>query len=110
MIDVLTISRENEVKRTRFCLPMRSLCGNDAFRKPRPASKAPGARLRGGMSQPEDNPPTLASLRAGRGKPRSIRRSSPPQPTVEQSLQTGLFAAFLDTTPPPIEASNPPQE
>ena len=55
----------------------------------------------GGMSESEDNPPTLASLRARKGKLRSSKRPSTPPPPSESLLQTGLFATFPETTPPP---------
>ncbi|HTD95840.1 MAG TPA: exodeoxyribonuclease VII large subunit, partial [Edaphobacter sp.] len=52
------------------------------------------------MSDPEDNPPTLASLRAGRGKSRSKRPSTP-----SEALQPGLL--FTPVEPPPRKPSRP---
>jgi exodeoxyribonuclease VII large subunit len=67
----------------------------------------------GKMSEREDNPPTLASLRARRGKVRTERRSNSKTPTIpapDLLLQTDFFSFFeedaaitvvasVDTTP-----------
>src|SRR3984885_1822295 len=61
----------------------------------------------GGMTESEDRPPTLASLRARRGKSRSGRRSSSPGPshdsTRDSSLdsigQGGLFSGLPEDAP-----------
>jgi exodeoxyribonuclease VII large subunit len=64
----------------------------------------------GGMSESEDTPPTLASLRARRGKLRSAKRPTLPEPLA----QTGLFApkpepaAALPQTPPSPRRIKPP--
>jgi exodeoxyribonuclease VII large subunit len=60
----------------------------------------------GGMSEREDNPPTLASLRASRGKP---RRPSHPSPAPDDPFQTGLFALVSAAKPPtsPTPPRNP---
>jgi len=53
----------------------------------------------GDMSEKEENPPTLASLRASRGNVRSAKwPPSPPAPSPEPS-QTGLL--FTQAAPPP---------
>ena len=57
----------------------------------------------GGMSEREDNPPTLASLRARKAKPRSSKRLSPPLP-ASNSTQPDLFF----TTDAPASSSNHP--
>ncbi|MEO6982485.1 MAG: exodeoxyribonuclease VII large subunit [Edaphobacter sp.] len=43
------------------------------------------------MAESEDNPPTLANLRARRGKARSTKRASSVPPTPHQPAQTGLL-------------------
>jgi exodeoxyribonuclease VII large subunit len=50
----------------------------------------------GEMPDREDNPPTLASLRAGRGKSRSGKRSLSVPSSSDALLQTGLFAVPLE--------------
>jgi exodeoxyribonuclease VII large subunit len=52
----------------------------------------------GGMSEREDNPPTLASLRARKGKLRTAKRPSPPPPDAESFLQPGLFSAVVEAS------------
>jgi exodeoxyribonuclease VII large subunit len=55
----------------------------------------------GGMSKSEDKPPTLASLRARRGRVRTGERptSAPPEP--ELFTQAGLFSKFGETAAVP---------
>ena len=48
------------------------------------------------MRESEDKPPTLASLRAWRGKTSSVKRSSPPGPSNDLSRQSGLFSGFSE--------------
>jgi len=61
------------------------------------------------MSEREDKPPTLASLRARRGKLRSGKRPSPPSPGPDSLSQTGLFSDISEIAPVldrrPAEAS-----
>ena len=54
------------------------------------------------MLESEDKPPTLASLRARRGKLRSGNRSSSPHPSPDSLNQGGLFSA-VGEAPPPLE-------
>jgi hypothetical protein len=62
----------------------------------------------GGMSESEDKPPTLASLRARRGKLRAAKRPSPPWPDPDSLNQAGLFSDVSEIAPvldrPPAEA------
>src|SRR5271163_4081124 len=60
----------------------------------------------GSMPEREDNPPTLASLRARKAKLRSGKRSSPP-PASSSSAQPDLF--FLPHAPVPssVNPTNP---
>jgi exodeoxyribonuclease VII large subunit len=51
------------------------------------------------MSDSEDKPPTLASLRARRGKTRSGKRTSSPTPPSDPLSQSGLFSALTDAAP-----------
>jgi exodeoxyribonuclease VII large subunit len=51
----------------------------------------------GGMSESEDKPPTLASLRARRGKTRLKKRTSSPDPGRNSLDQSGLFSALTET-------------
>ncbi len=53
----------------------------------------------GGMSESEDKPPTLASLRARRGKLRAGKRASPPSPGPDSVSQTGLFVDMSEISP-----------
>jgi exodeoxyribonuclease VII large subunit len=61
------------------------------------------------MSESEDKPPTLASLRARRGKLRAGKRPSPPSPGPDSLSQTGLFSDLSEIAPAldrePAEAS-----
>jgi exodeoxyribonuclease VII large subunit len=60
------------------------------------------------MSEREDNPPTLASLRARRGKVRTERRSTSQAPTVpapDLLLQTDFFSFFEEDTATTVAAS-----
>jgi exodeoxyribonuclease VII large subunit len=63
----------------------------------------------GGMFESEDKPPTLASLRARRGKLRAGKRPSPPWPNPDSLSQTGLFSDVSEIAPVldrgPTEAS-----
>jgi len=52
-----------------------------------------------GMPESEDKPPTLASLRARRGKVRSGKRTTSPSRDVDSVSQTGLFSAVTETAP-----------
>jgi exodeoxyribonuclease VII large subunit len=51
------------------------------------------------MPESEDKPPTLASLRARRGKTRPGKRISPPASSRDSLSQSGLFPALIETTP-----------
>jgi len=51
------------------------------------------------MSESEDKPPTLASLRARRGKLRAGKRASPPSPGPDSVSQTGLFVDMSEISP-----------
>jgi exodeoxyribonuclease VII large subunit len=67
----------------------------------------------GGMSEREDNPPTLptlASLRARKGKLRPAKRPSSPPPAAEPLFQTGLFSAIIEppSTTAILEPPHPP--
>jgi exodeoxyribonuclease VII large subunit len=53
----------------------------------------------GGMSESEDKPPTLASLRAGRGKTRPRKGTSSLDPGRNSLSQTGLFSTLTETAP-----------
>jgi exodeoxyribonuclease VII large subunit len=53
----------------------------------------------GGMSESEDKPPTLASLRARRGKLRAGKRPSPPWPDADSLGQSGLFSDVSEIAP-----------
>lgn len=57
------------------------------------------------MSDSEDKPPTLASLRARRGKNRSTKSISPPV-SDNSPRQTGLFSALVET-PPALRSIQP---
>jgi exodeoxyribonuclease VII large subunit len=61
------------------------------------------------MLESEDKPPTLASLRARRGKLRSGNRSSTPRPSPDSLNQGGLFSSISEASPPldrqPLESS-----
>jgi exodeoxyribonuclease VII large subunit len=63
------------------------------------------------MPDSEDKPPTLASLRARRGKKRSGKQISPP-PSGDLARQTGLFSTLFETAAalPPIQTSDISQE
>jgi exodeoxyribonuclease VII large subunit len=62
----------------------------------------------GDMPEKEENPPTLASLRASRGKVRSANRPfSPPAPSAEPS-QTGLLFTQADSSPSQIDTPKKP--
>jgi exodeoxyribonuclease VII large subunit len=58
------------------------------------------------MSDREDKPPTLASLRARSAKLRSGKRSPPPAQTPESLFQTGLFSPSV-ASPRPAKAMVP---
>jgi exodeoxyribonuclease VII large subunit len=63
----------------------------------------------GGMPEREDNPPTLASLRARKAKLRSANRQSPPPPNTQPGL---LFteppvSPLINPTPSPQAPSRP---
>jgi exodeoxyribonuclease VII large subunit len=58
----------------------------------------------GNMFEKEDNPPTLASLRARRGKPRAVKRLGVLSPAPNLAFQTGLFSVPVEAAPP-IEPS-----
>jgi exodeoxyribonuclease VII large subunit len=53
----------------------------------------------GGMSESEDKPPTLASLRSRRGKFRAGKRPSPLPPGPDSLSQTGLFSEVSEIAP-----------
>jgi exodeoxyribonuclease VII large subunit len=53
----------------------------------------------GGMFEKEDKPPTLASLRARRGKLRSRMKPSSPPPGPDSLSQTGLFSDMSEIAP-----------
>jgi exodeoxyribonuclease VII large subunit len=53
----------------------------------------------GGMPENEDKPPTLASLRARRGKTRPGRRTPTPTPSHDSIGQSGLFSALTKAAP-----------
>ncbi len=53
----------------------------------------------GKMSEKEDNPPTLASLRARRGKPRAGKRFAAGSMASSSIFQTGLFSASVEDAP-----------
>jgi len=53
------------------------------------------------MRESEDKPPTLASLRARRGKTSPVKRSFPPVPSNDLLRQSGLFSDFSETALPP---------
>src|SRR5271154_5479652 len=61
----------------------------------------------GGMSESEDKPPTLASLRARRGKPRSGKRASLPTPPRDLLSQSGLFSALTEPAESPVARKYP---
>jgi exodeoxyribonuclease VII large subunit len=50
----------------------------------------------GGMPESEDKPPTLASLRARRGKTRPAKRTPSPAPNRDSNGQTGLFSSLTE--------------
>jgi exodeoxyribonuclease VII large subunit len=58
----------------------------------------------GNMSEKEDNPPTLASLRARRGKLRAGKRLGAPSPASNPIFQAGLFSVPMEDALP-IEPS-----
>ena len=62
----------------------------------------------GGMTEREDNPPTLASLRARRGKIRSAKGASSPSAAAPLFAQTGLVFAPAEPVPPPTPKAEPP--
>src|SRR6202042_1623592 len=49
------------------------------------------------MRESEDKPPTLASLRARRGKSSPVKRNSLPVPSNDMSRQNGLFSDFSES-------------
>jgi exodeoxyribonuclease VII large subunit len=51
------------------------------------------------MRESEDKPPTLASLRARRGKTSPVKRSFPSVPSNDLFRQSGLFSDFSETAP-----------
>jgi exodeoxyribonuclease VII large subunit len=60
------------------------------------------------MTEREDNPPTLASLRARRGKIRSAKGASSPFAASPLPAQTGLFFAPAEPVPSPSPKTEPP--
>jgi exodeoxyribonuclease VII large subunit len=65
------------------------------------------------MTEREDNPPTLASLRAGRGNIRSAKGASSRSAAAPLPSQTGLFFAApefapAEPAPPPTSKAEPP--
>jgi exodeoxyribonuclease VII large subunit len=66
------------------------------------------------MLESEDKPPTLASLRARRGKTRPGKRTSVPAPSLDSIGQSGLFSALTEAAPTqgdqPAQASAVRQE
>lgn len=62
----------------------------------------------GGMSEREDNPPTLASLRARSSRLRSGRRISPSTPADETLFQSGLFSSDIEDVSSSAPANHPP--
>jgi exodeoxyribonuclease VII large subunit len=62
----------------------------------------------GGMSESEDKPPTLASLRARRGKARPGKRTASTVPSGDLLSQSGLFSALAETTP--VHGGKPVQD
>jgi exodeoxyribonuclease VII large subunit len=53
----------------------------------------------GGMFESDNKPPTLASLRARRGKLRSGKRPASPPPSPDSLSQTGLFSDMGEIAP-----------
>jgi exodeoxyribonuclease VII large subunit len=53
------------------------------------------------MPESEDKPPTLASLRARRGKTFQRKRISPLAPSHDSLIQSGLFSAAMETASTP---------
>src|SRR5258708_379255 len=53
----------------------------------------------GDMAESEDKPPTLASLRARRGKLRAGKKPFPPPPNADSLSQAGLFSAMDEIAP-----------
>jgi exodeoxyribonuclease VII large subunit len=53
----------------------------------------------GGMSESDNKPPTLASLRARRGKLRAGKRPPPPPSSSDSQTQAGLFSAISEVAP-----------
>jgi exodeoxyribonuclease VII large subunit len=53
----------------------------------------------GDMSESDDKPPTLASLRARRGKFRAGKRSLSPSPSPDSLSQAGLFSGLSEIAP-----------
>ena len=51
------------------------------------------------MAESEDKPPTLASLRARRGKLRASKRPFSPPPSSDSLSQAGLFSAMSEIAP-----------
>src|SRR5271170_2898125 len=60
------------------------------------------------MPEKEDNPPTLASLRARRGKPRAGKRSAAAPLASNSIFQTGLFSVPVEDAPPTISSQEIP--
>jgi exodeoxyribonuclease VII large subunit len=61
----------------------------------------------GGMPEREDNPPTLASLRARRGKTRSSKGASSKPAASPSFTQTGLFFAAAEPVPQAVPEAQP---
>jgi exodeoxyribonuclease VII large subunit len=57
----------------------------------------------GGMPESEDKPPTLASLRARRGKTRPAKRTPSPAPNRDSNGQTGLFSSLTEAVSTPSD-------
>jgi exodeoxyribonuclease VII large subunit len=55
------------------------------------------------MPESEDKPPTLASLRARRGKTRTAKRTPSPAPNRDSNGQTGLFSSLTEAVSTPSD-------
>jgi exodeoxyribonuclease VII large subunit len=62
----------------------------------------------GKMPEKEDNPPTLASLRARRGKPRAGKRLAAAPLASNSIFQTGLFSVPVEDAPPTVPLESIP--
>jgi exodeoxyribonuclease VII large subunit len=61
----------------------------------------------GGMSESEDKPPTLASLRARRGKARPGKPASSLTPPRDPLIQSGLFSALTEPAESSVARKDP---